>query len=83
MGNSKKGERAEHPTGDLPLSLFNVHHGGHCLMPFHVYEGLTGRLITTVIRPGKTYVRVHLPAAAPVSGVFAGISELVTAPDTS
>jgi hypothetical protein len=23
-------------------------------MPFHVYDGLTGKLITTVIRPGKT-----------------------------
>lgn len=45
---------ANRTYGDQQLSLFNVHHGGHCLMPFHVYEGLTGRLITTVIRPGKT-----------------------------
>lgn len=40
--------------GDQQMSLFNTHYGGYCLMPFHVYEGLTGKLITTVIRPGKT-----------------------------
>ena len=33
-------------------------------MPFHVYEGLTGRLITTVIRPGKT------PSAAEILAVL-------------
>lgn len=40
--------------GDQQLALFNAHYDDYCLMPFHVYEGLTGRLITTVIRPGKT-----------------------------
>ncbi len=40
--------------GDQQLSLFNGHVGDYCLMPFHVYDGLTGRVITTVIRPGKT-----------------------------
>ena len=40
--------------GDQQLSLFNGFYDDYCLMPFHVYEGLTGRLISTVIRPGKT-----------------------------
>lgn len=40
--------------GDQQLALFNDHYGDYCLMPFHVYEGITGRLITTVVRPGKT-----------------------------
>jgi hypothetical protein len=40
--------------GDQQLALFNAHYDEYCLMPFHVYEGLTGRLITTIIRPGKT-----------------------------
>ncbi len=26
----------------------------YCLMPFHVYEGLSGKFITAMIRPGKT-----------------------------
>jgi hypothetical protein len=43
------------PTyGEQQLSLFNFHYDGYCLMPFHVYDGITGRLIATVIRPGKT-----------------------------
>jgi hypothetical protein len=40
--------------GDQQLALFNAHYDEYCLMPFHVYEGLTGRLIATVVRPGKT-----------------------------
>jgi hypothetical protein len=40
--------------GDQQLALFNAHYDEYCLMPFHVYEGVTGRLITTIVRPGKT-----------------------------
>ena len=40
--------------GQQELSLYNTHIGGYCLMPFHVYEGLSGKLITTIIREGKT-----------------------------
>ena len=40
--------------GDQQLSLFNSHAGDYCLMPFHVYDGVTGGVIATVIRPGKT-----------------------------
>lgn len=40
--------------GAQQMSLFNTHVGGHCLMPFHLYEGQSGRLIATVLRPGKT-----------------------------
>ena len=31
--------------GDQQLALFNDHYDGYCLMPFHVYDGLTGRLL--------------------------------------
>ncbi len=34
-------------------SLFSGYHGDYCYMPLHVYEGLSGKLITTVLRPGK------------------------------
>ena len=40
--------------GDQQLALLNAHYDEYCLMPFHVYEGLTGRLIATVVRPGRT-----------------------------
>lgn len=33
--------------------LFNNYHGEYCFMPLHVYEGLSGKLITTILRPGK------------------------------
>ena len=40
--------------GQQQLGLFNTYVGDTCLMPFDVYDGLSGRLITTVIRPDKT-----------------------------
>ena len=40
--------------GGQQLGLFNAHYDEYCLMPFHIYEGQTGRLISTIIRPGKT-----------------------------
>jgi hypothetical protein len=45
---------AVHCHGAQQLLLFNAHEDEYCLMPFHVYDGLTGKLITATIRPGKT-----------------------------
>lgn len=42
------------PThGAQQLSFFNAFHDEHCYMPLHVYEGRSGKLITTILRPGK------------------------------
>ncbi len=35
------------------LNLFCGYYGNHCHMPPHVYEGLSGELITTILKPGK------------------------------
>jgi hypothetical protein len=40
--------------GTQQMSLFNAYEDEYCLMPFHVYDGVSGRLITAVMRPGKT-----------------------------
>ena len=40
--------------GQQELQLFNTHVGDHCLMPFHVYEGQSGKPVATVLRSGKT-----------------------------
>lgn len=40
--------------GAQQLLLFNTHVGGYCHMPFHVYEGATGKLLAAIMRPGKT-----------------------------
>lgn len=39
--------------GHQQLALFNAYYDESCYMPIHVYEGRTGKLITTVLRPGK------------------------------
>ena len=42
------------PThGSQQLSFFNAYHGSYCFMPLHIYEGKSGKLITTILRPGK------------------------------
>ena len=38
--------------GTQQMSLFNGYHDQRCYMPLHIYEGKTGRLITTLLRPG-------------------------------
>jgi hypothetical protein len=40
--------------GQQELGFYNGHIGDYCLMPFHLYEGQSGKLIATVLRPGKT-----------------------------
>jgi len=45
---------ADHVHGSQQLAFFNAHEDEYCFMPFHVYDGITGRLITTVLRTGKT-----------------------------
>lgn len=39
--------------GGQQESLFNDYFGEYCFMPLHVYEGISGKLITTILRPGK------------------------------
>ena len=37
--------------GKQEQARFNTHVGDHCFMPLHVYEGLSGRLIMTLLKP--------------------------------
>ena len=38
--------------GAQQLALFNTHYGEYAYQPLHIYDGVTGGLITTVLRPG-------------------------------
>jgi hypothetical protein len=40
--------------GNQQLALFHAHHGRRCFLPIHVYEAVTGKPVTVVLRPGKT-----------------------------
>ena len=39
--------------GQQELTLFNNYYRDHCYMPLHIYEGLSGKLITTILKPGR------------------------------
>jgi len=39
--------------GHQQMALFNGYYEETCYQPLHVYEGLSGKLITTILRPGK------------------------------
>lgn len=42
------------PThGAQQMSMFNSYYDTHCYLPLHIYEGKTGKLVLTVLRPGK------------------------------
>lgn len=62
--------------GQQELALFNTYYGDSCYMPLHIYEGFSGKLITTILKPGRrsksvnvfavlrriiTYLRKHWP----------------------
>lgn len=39
--------------GQQELNFYNHHYGEHCYMPLHIYEGLSGKLVTTILKPGR------------------------------
>jgi hypothetical protein len=39
--------------GQQELSIFNNYYDEYCYMPLHIYEGLSGKLITTILKPGR------------------------------
>ena len=38
--------------GEQELIDFNGYYHEYCYMPLHIYEGISGRLITTILKPG-------------------------------
>jgi len=39
--------------GEQQLALFNGYFKDYCFMPLHIYEGLSGKLISAILKPGK------------------------------
>lgn len=39
--------------GQQELGLFNTYYGDTCYMPLHIYEGFSGKLIATILKPGR------------------------------
>jgi len=39
--------------GARQLQFFNGYHDEYCFLPLHLYEGISGKLITTILRPGR------------------------------
>jgi len=46
--------------GQQELALFNNFYNEHCYMPIHIYEGLSGKLVTTILRPGRRNKQVNI-----------------------
>ncbi len=39
--------------GQQGLALFNKYYNDYCYMPLHIYEGLSGKQITTILKPDR------------------------------
>jgi len=39
--------------GQQEQIFYNAHYGGYCYLPLLIFEGLSGKLITAALRPGK------------------------------
>ena len=42
--------------GNQQMTFFNAYSGSYCYWPLHVYEGISGKLITSILRQGKTII---------------------------
>lgn len=48
-------DHSDDPThGQQAFSFYNRYYGHYCYLPLFVFEGLSGKFITAVLRPGKT-----------------------------
>jgi hypothetical protein len=54
--------------GQQELTLFNNYYGDYCYMPLHIYEGFSGKLITTILKPGRRNKSIN---------VFAVLSRII------
>jgi Transposase DDE domain group 1 len=45
-------DTADEVHGSQQQSLFQGHYDSNCYLPLHIYEGQSGKLITTILRPG-------------------------------
>jgi hypothetical protein len=39
--------------GAQQLALYNDYYGEYCYMPLHIYEGFSGKLVATLLKPGR------------------------------
>jgi hypothetical protein len=46
-------DTADTTHGTQQLALFNAYYDEYCYLPIHLYEGRSGKLITTILRPGR------------------------------
>jgi hypothetical protein len=46
-------DTADEVYGAQQQSLFNGYYDSYCYLPMHIYEGQSGKLITTILRPGR------------------------------
>lgn len=46
--------------GQQQLALFNSYYGDHCFMPLHIYEGVSGKLVTSILKPGRRSKSVNV-----------------------
>jgi len=40
--------------------VFNDYYGDYCFMPLHIYDGMTGKLITTILKPGRRSKNINV-----------------------
>lgn len=39
--------------GQQELNFYNHYYGDYCYMPLHIYEGVSGKLMSTILKPGR------------------------------
>jgi hypothetical protein len=53
-------DTADEVHGAQQQALFNGHYDAYCYLPLHIYEGQSGKLITSILRPGRRPTGVEI-----------------------
>jgi hypothetical protein len=46
--------------GQQEFAFYNDYYGEYCFMPLHIYEGLSGKLITSILKPGRRSKNINV-----------------------
>ena len=46
--------------GSQQLTLYNDYYGEYCFMPLYIFEGLSGKMVTTILKPGRRSKNINV-----------------------
>lgn len=56
--------------GKQELALFNAHYGCTCFQPIHIFDGLSGKPVLSLLRPRERQYEKHKHLVFPIKPIY-------------